>query len=195
MNYLPVLVDKFITDTSERFVRCSYFTVECEEPQPGWAVEYNNKRLPVFLIGLRGIIWKPLGRGKYFNTRLQVQKLFHEIEQNKLLLVELDEILIPTSLFQDTKVYRGQVYRVRDDLFQIAYKYRTDRISKKEFYRMIDEFSSSDRKSDNITSKKPLLWLSEKESKSFMEWENVVVEEARAIQDYADIARKTGENI
>lgn len=181
MKYIPVLVDKILKRKRVPLVRCTYFIVESDSPDPDWEIVYQNKRLPVFLLGLSGIIYKPLGRKRYFDTRLSVQQLFHGIEGYESLILELDELWIPQFFFEDLTVERGQVYRIREDLFTQAYYYRTGRISEEEFFNRIERDLMSIRTEKGMPDTQNLIWFSGKETKAFVEWENVVIEEARTI--------------
>lgn len=156
MGTIPVIVDDVKTYPDFEMTRCTYFTIESDTPSPDWILGLGNLDIPFYLLGLSGIIWKPV-KGDFFDNPDLIEKLFNAIEEGPGLYIDVNDIWLPNYLFYSSKSKRGDVYRIGEELFNKAYLYREDRISKEEFLMFCEKLEEE-------------LYFSEKEAYSFRRW-------------------------
>lgn len=136
-------------------VRCTYLSIECEDPLAGWNIVMNGTSNPFLLLGLSGIIYAPFGSSS-FNSIQLLDDLFDRFEDKGGLLINFDDLWLPAFLFS-RDVHVEEVYRLGYDLFLLAYAFRNGRLPLEIFQR-------------NAERMRELLRFSETETKVFMEW-------------------------
>jgi hypothetical protein len=127
---VPVLVE---TPNRPYFqmVRCHYISVECNDPRPEWQINLGGQPMPFLMLGLVGIIQQPFDAPR-FNTYGLIDQLFAGIEARADLLINFNDIWLPGFLFKaDPGV--GDVYRVVNELFTWAYRFRDGQSNKTDF--------------------------------------------------------------
>ncbi len=162
---VPVVVDDIKRYGKFKMTRCTYFTIECDAPSSNWVLELGKKSIPFLLVGLSGLIIKPIGDGSLFESSDSIEELFNTIESHPSLYVDINDFWLPNNLFQGAH-RRGRVYRVGSKLFRVAYLYREERISEGQFLRRCSELKSHIR-------------FSKKETRSFVSWSRSQIERAR----------------
>jgi hypothetical protein len=162
---VPVVVDDVKRYGKFKMTRCTYFTIECDAPSSNWVLELGKKSIPFLLIGLSGLIVRPIGGGRLFESSDSIDELFKTIESDPSLYVDINDLWLPNKLFQGLP-HRGEVYRVGSRLFHVAYLCREERISEDQFFRQCSELKS-------------LIRLSKKETRSFASWSRLQIERAR----------------
>ena len=155
---IPIMIDSIKKYKDFSMSRCTYFTVESDTPSPNWIINLEHLRIPFYLLGISGIIWKPLGDQLTFKSPDLVDELFEAIERIPELYVDINDIWLPNFLFRPGSPKRGNVYRVAEKLFAEAYRYRQDQIQQKKFLLYCEEAIR-------------LISFSGIETKSFHEWE------------------------
>lgn len=178
---IPVILDDVKKLRDFQMARCTYFNIECDTPSPGWSLGLADYNIPFYLLGLTGVIWKPVGEKVLFDSNGSIDELFDMIEENPSLYVDTNEIWLPISLFEPAALERGNVFRVNDDLFTKAYSFFTGHISKEEFLKSCVGY---EERSDNSVRD---VWHSEAETKSFKDWEKRHIE--IAIKNYPKNAK------
>jgi hypothetical protein len=173
---IPVTIDSVKTDSSFKFVRCDYFTFECETPSPGWILDLDQLHVPFLLTSLSGIIYRPSSDESFFSGSDQIEKLFDFLEDKGGLIVGTSDIWLPSSLVKKTlasasevKLQRGVTVRVSLDLFQLAMAYRTEALSQKQFEEETEEM-------------KEAVSFIEKENAAFRSWR--IMQRELAIKQY-----------
>ena len=162
---VPVVVDDSKSYGKFRITRCTYFTIECDAPSSNWVLELGKKSIPFLLIGLSGLIVRPIRGGRLFESSDSIDELFDTIESHPSLYVDINDLWLPNKLFQGLP-HRGQVYRVGFKLFHVAYLYREERISEDQFLRQCSELKGNIR-------------LSKKETRSFANWSRFQIQKAK----------------
>lgn len=166
---IPVLLDDFKDFENLKMSRFTYFTIECDEPSLGWELELKEARIPICLIGLSAIAWRPIDERFHEFKNLQlIDDLFNTIEEDGNLFIESEEIWFPNYMFSKFSKNRGDVFRVKLDLFNLAFRYQSGKIEMKEYISKADRFINGIR-------------LSEEETAAFRNWSNEQVSVAKEI--------------
>jgi hypothetical protein len=141
MFTVPVIVDDVKRLEDFDMTRCTYFSVECSEPQPHWYLGLRERRIPILLLGLSGIITGPNGPyGGEFHDALAIQKFFDLIEENPGMYIDINDVWLPNYLLGNNEIAPGNVYRLRSKLFSISIDFRNGLLTKEEFERQGKEY-------------------------------------------------------
>jgi len=162
---VPVVVDDVKRYGKFKMTRCTYFTIECDVASSDWVLQLGKKSIPFLLIGLSGLIIEPMGGGRLFRSSDSIDELFNTVERHPSLYVDVNDFWLPNKLFKGFP-HRGQVYRVGSKLFHVAYLYREERVSERQFLRRCSELKSYFR-------------FSKQETRSFTGWSRLQIERAR----------------
>ncbi len=162
---VPVIVDSIKYNDTFPFTRCTYYSIACDTPSPNWTLVLENHRIPFFLLGISGIIWKPLGEETLFNKPEVIDDLFDLIETTPECYVDIDDLWLPNLLFHE-QARRCDVYRLHHLLFSEAYRYRQGRITKSDFVKYCQDVRS-------------FAFYSEEETMSFRRWEERLIIQAK----------------
>ena len=151
---VPVLVE---TPSRSAFpmVRCHYLSIECDDPRPDWNLGPPGSGIPFLMLNLVGIVQQPFGAPR-FNTYGLIDGLFEGIETRANLTINFEDIWLPDFLFQP-QLSVGDVYRVGNKLFAVAYQYRDGRHSRDTFENLCKELHRE-------------IVLSEDETRAFQGW-------------------------
>lgn len=173
-NTIPLIVDDIKNYENIQFTRCIYLTIESDVPLPNWRLHYKNEILPFFMLGLKGIIYRPLTplgsvERDIFRSSKDFEELYTGIEADEDFYIGMDEIWIPNSIFRNTQ-RRGELYRIDSGLFHDCYKYTQGLIT----YNQLTEIT--ERKEDRIT-------ISETETYAFSAWRKSVIGEVRTSEE------------
>ncbi len=168
MGTIPIIIDDIKRYDKFHMSRCTFFSIAYDLPSPDWVLELEDSSIPFFLLGLSGIIWKPMGKKKVFDSCDSISQLFDKIEEHPELYVDTNDIWLPNRSFKDLPHKRGFVYRVKVKLFTEALRYREDQISQKQFLASCSGLKGS-------------VSFSKKETDSFRKWTTEQVEEAREL--------------
>jgi len=164
---VPVIVDDVKNYRNFSMTRCTYFTIECDVPSPNWILGLENRSIPFVLIGLSGVVFKPIGDSVLFLSAESIEELFNTIETSPSLYIDTNDLWLPNALFQAPH-RRGQVHRVGNKLFNEAYLFREDKISEDHFLHSCSHLSQETR-------------YSEKETLSFENWGKSQIEKAKGL--------------
>ncbi len=127
---VPILVET-LTRPYFPMVRCNYISIECDDPSPGWQIGLNNLFAPFLLLELVGIVQQPLGAARFTSYTL-VNQLFEQVEKQASLIINFEDIWLPSFLFA-SPLHVGDVYRVSNELFSEAFRYRDGRRNQEQF--------------------------------------------------------------
>jgi hypothetical protein len=132
MATIPVIVDAVRTHGDLKQARCRYYTIASDEPVTSSFSLKTGQRFPFLLLGLTGIIFKPLGRAKRFAKAVQITELFEAVEHDGTLFVASDVVHLPLDGLTgsaDGHGVRGMVYRIPIELFSLARNFTRGQIS------------------------------------------------------------------
>lgn len=179
---VPVIVDSVKIDTRNlldrtgpgeesalRFItRCNYLSVECDFPKPNWSIRIGGLNLPFLMLGLTGVIHRPFD-GDNFDTPDKIEDLFVRVEKTAELLVNINDVWLPTFLFERRNAIpkKGQVYRVHIDLFSAAFLYREGRLGPTTFLERCHGINQHGA-----------VILSEEETAAFTAWHKTQIQHA-----------------
>jgi hypothetical protein len=166
---VPVSVDAVRTVGGTEMARVTYFVVASEVPAPTWLIRPRlASEFSVEVLGLMGVICGPGPGIPRFSRPDQIAALFEEVEASPELSVELEDLWIPRDwLARDHQPARGDVYRIQLPLFQAAYRFRTEELSREGFVER--------------TQWEGLISFSPEETDAFRAWADAQIDEARSI--------------
>jgi hypothetical protein len=131
---VPVELDAVRDIDGTQMARVTYFVIASDVPEPSWLLELGEGRgASVMALGLLGVVCGPGPRTTLFRLPEQIDGLFAEIGASPTLSIEIEDLWIPVSWLGGREPERGDVYRLERALFQDAYRFRTEEISKEEF--------------------------------------------------------------
>ncbi len=166
---IPVLLDDFKDFDDLKMSRFTYYTIECDELSLGWEIELEKIRIPVCLIGLSAIVWRPIDEKLHEFTNPQlIDDLFNAIEEKENLFIEFEEIWIPNYIFSKLSKNRGDVFRLKLDLFNYAFRYQSGKLEMEEYTTGVDRFIND-------------IKFSEAETDAFKNWSNEQVSVAKEL--------------
>jgi hypothetical protein len=166
---VPIFVDNTRPSGNARYVRCTYFCIDCQTPQTDWSLALNYDSIPIVLLGMSCIIISPL-EGGFFTAPQQIERLFDLIEQKDGLVIEVNDLLVPAWLLRDQETLRrGDTLRAGIDFFRSAFAFRAGRLSEEEYFLQAER------------AEQPLFFSAE-ETQAFRAWEENVINEVK--RDY-----------
>ena len=132
MTTVPVVLDGYPQNAHDGLVRCMYFTIVADEPQPDWTLQLRGGApVPFFMLGLRGIIHRPIDVAHpTFDNWMLLEDLIRAVEAHEGLSVDTEYLWLPTALLDPAwhlKVVsreqppRGSVFRLNQKLFGRAF--------------------------------------------------------------------------
>ncbi|MFC1705910.1 hypothetical protein ACFL59_03695 [Planctomycetota bacterium] len=169
MPTIPVIVDDTRRLDDLPTTRCRYYSIGCTDPTAAWFTTSEGKTFRFMLLGLSGIIYKPLGRARLFLSSDRIEALFEAIETASELFVDANHVWIPSVVLAQTprsEPARGEVWRISDELFRMAERYANDEIDAKHYHSACHELRNP-------------ATLSAKETAAFSAWSREQVEAAR----------------
>ena len=149
---IPLIVDDVKNTGSFPATRLIYFSIEQEKPAAGWSLGLPNLTIPLYSLNLSGILYQPPHPDEWFDTPDKIERSFLMIESTDAFFVDTNDIWLPNVLFEKTAApTRGNVYRVPDRLFDIAYAFRLGTISFDELAEQAVEYGHQVQFSQNET--------------------------------------------
>lgn len=179
---IPVIVDSVKKFGRFKMSRCSYFSIQCDQPSIEWSLDIQKKNIPFLMVGMSGIITRPSVDSSHFDGPGEITGLFETVEADPDLYIDHNDVWLPNHYLIDVapakplevpvaryksltfKPIRNFVFRLSQDLFQAAYQYRTGDISRTAFEKMGRSFA------------KPVAY-SETETIAFIQWQFNMIEE------------------
>ncbi len=133
---VPVIVDSVKKISGFKMTRVSYFSIESVEPSLGWHLILTEKNLvlPFLMLNLSGIIVSPLHGGPVFGSVDEIEDLFSLVEDGSdgTLFIDINDLWLPNQVFPK-EALRGEVYRLPQELFLAAMKFRKGIMEKRKF--------------------------------------------------------------
>jgi hypothetical protein len=130
---IPVFFDDRKAEAALTMIRCTYFSIESDGPSDAWCLELKQRRIPFLLLGLSGVITAPSRRRSFFDTPASIDGLFETIEASPDLFIDINDVWLPSGLFEDRPAARGDVYRIDAPLFLKAQGFRAGRLTPASF--------------------------------------------------------------
>lgn len=149
---VPVIVDSVKKMDEFAMTRCVYFSIECDTPEEGWWLAGFGMEIPFMMMGLSGVIAGPSPQEgpEFLNTRM-IDDLFDRIEDVTGLFVDTNDVWIPNRLVRRGEARRGEVYRLRQNLFNVAIRFRRGLMSDDQFQAKTGDMVESVRFSEAET--------------------------------------------
>jgi len=163
---VPVIVDDVKRHPGFLMTRCTYFSIECDQPSPGWTLSLKNAHIPFYMLGLSGIVLSPPGNEHEFVSASDIRELFDHIEAHDHLFVDVNDLWLPNACFPNDEIERGAVCRVGPRLFDLAFQFRHDLLPRQEFELLAREFGHE-------------VTLSRRETEAFRAWSDGQIATAR----------------
>jgi hypothetical protein len=117
------------------------------------------------ILGLAGIITRPLDAGRFSNVGL-IEGLYRRIEDEEGLLIDIGDLWLPLFLFEgSSRPEIGYVYRLNKDLFVLAFSFREGNLNIETY---IEECRRMER----------ALTFSEDEMGAFTAWREMQIKNA-----------------
>lgn len=159
---IPVIIDDVKKLENFNMSRCTYFSIQCDTPSPGWALTIQNIHISFLMMGISGIIYSPDDGSDKFDHPDKFEKVFSIIESHESLYVDINDIWIPNLFFTIGKQKRGSVYRIPLDVFLVALAFRENTSSLKGLVKACDKhpkgaiFQDDETSAFSIWSKKQI---------------------------------------
>ena len=160
---IPIVYDTIREIDGQKMLRCTYFTVQTDEPLPNWYLNLGNTTYPILLLNLEAIIIGAPKSPEMFRNPLDIDDMYEFIEKNTDLFVDINDIWVPHSWFKFKEFKPGSVFRLRSDLFTYCWKFRNDQISIYEFIENESILNLKERE-------ERMVYFSEEESTAFNKW-------------------------
>lgn len=128
---IPLIIEDVKLFGGVTVLRCIYFSIESDDPSPGWTLYLSRVRLPFFLLGLEGIILTPpledgTGRPR-FNSASDIRRLYEFVERDKehRFIISTNPIWLPDvmRISHGSHDPRGTVLRISPELFSASLAY------------------------------------------------------------------------
>ncbi|QLG44854.1 hypothetical protein [Costertonia aggregata] len=165
---VPIFIDDIKKFTDFRMTRCTYFSVESDNPIPDWGLNIDDENIPLVLLGFEGIVTKPLGEKALFGSDKDIQAFFELIERDDNFYIDVNDIWFPNFLFGYEVPKTSVVFRVSTKLFNLGYRFRNDKIPSQKFIAACGNHL-------------PEIYFSPLENNAFAQWEQLVIAEAKEI--------------
>ena len=131
---VPVSIDSVWDSPPIVFSRCTYLTIECDEPGSLWRLGTSGSSLSFVMLGLIGIVIARAGDSGPFTSSQDLDALYDMIESWPGLDIGSGEIWLPRFCFDDSlRPRRGDVYRVESTLFRDAYAFQDGQVQQEDF--------------------------------------------------------------
>ncbi|MEN8185519.1 MAG: hypothetical protein ABFR05_00160 [Bacteroidota bacterium] len=176
-NMIPIIVDVERNIDGHQMVRCSYFSVQSDEPLLNWKINIRSSNSPIVLLNLEAILVGSPSNPNDFKTIEDINEMYDFIEDsNEGLFVDINDIWIPVEMFGKTDIEQGMVFRIPDEQFILLWKFRNDRISIEELFSDEERFV---HKMMPDLKQKPPVYFSEEETMAFQKWTYKQIEQSR----------------
>jgi hypothetical protein len=165
---IPIVVDDVKTSRAFPMSRCTYFSVECHTLSPRWALEMRNLGIPLLMIELSGVVCEPMGAKGIFVSKQKIEDLFETVEKDPGVYIDTNDLWLPNSVF-DLKTYLkpNSVYSVGFELFEVAYGFRKQPVSTKQYV-------------EKCRKRRWKARYSARKTQALKAWHEMQIEEARA---------------
>ena len=175
---IPIITDAVRNIDGYKMVRCSYFTIQSDDPLSNLSLNNSGFESPAILLNLEAILIGAPNEQKMFNGIKDITALYDYVESNDNLYIDLNDIWVPLNMFGTGDITQGMLFRIPDYYFSLCWKLRNDRISAEELYGHIGRDYL-----DQTTASPPhpLLQHSRKETNAFKRWTKKQIEESRKI--------------
>ena len=175
---IPIITDAIRNIDGYQMVRCSYFTIQSDDPLSHLSLSNSGFDSPAILLNLEAILIGAPNDQKRFNGIKDINALYEYVESNDNLYIDLNDIWVPIKMFGTEKITQGMLFRIPDYYFSLCWKLRNDRISSEELFGHIGK-DYLDPATESPPH--PLLKHSKKETNAFKRWTKRQIEESRKI--------------
>jgi hypothetical protein len=136
MPNIPVIIDDIKRLDGFEMTRCVYFHIECEDTLDLWRLTSDGIEIPFLMLGLSGIIIRPMSGRSEFESAQDIEQLFSFIEglrqegrDEAHMNVEIADVWLPNRTLElQRQAIPGDVYRVDSVLFESAVAFTTGRL-------------------------------------------------------------------
>lgn len=125
---VPVIVDALRSIDDTPMTRCLYYTIAAAEPEQAGLTMPNGIGVPFLLLGAGGVLYRPSEARERFESAEDIEAVYRLVEEHETLSVELEYLWFPARplarVAPKGQPARGLVFRLRSDLFALAWRYR-----------------------------------------------------------------------
>lgn len=179
-DLIPILVDVERNIDEHQMIRCSYFSVQSDEPLPDWNLRIGKFNSPILLLNIEAILLGAPNETRVFKDHSDITAMYDYIESQDELFVDINDIWIPVEWFGGIKTKQGMVFRISQDLFTHAWKFRNDKIVADELMESANVKTAMEQ---SKSTQSPMVIFSEEETYVFTDWTKSQIEESRSRYD------------
>lgn len=175
---IPVIADVERNIDGYLMMRCSYLSIQSDEPIADLDIETGDLSFPVLLINMEAIILGTPGSSHKFASVEEIEQLYDYVDGQDHLFIDINDVWIPSAWFGKMEIVQGMLFRMPVEAFNRCWKLRNDRISSEEM------FADEDVREEAVIEKyqeNPRVIYSEEESMTFFNWTTYQIEESRRI--------------
>lgn len=131
---IPIIVDVERNIDEYQMIRCSYYTIQADEPITDLQLNIGDFDSPIFLLNLEAILIGAPNKTNRFETVQDIEAMYKYVEQYDELFVDINDLWVPIEWFGKVKIKQGMVFRIPAERFILCWKLRNDRISTDEMF-------------------------------------------------------------
>lgn len=167
---VPVFLDATRDVEGTSLARCSCFIVETEDPGTDLPLPLPGfEGTPFLIVGASAVVRGGAGGEPTFDRPEVVEALFQAVEERPEMSLQQSDLWLPSALLAGDREAagpeRGDVFRVRVDLFRLARRYTAQHLSLDSFLQEAETLREAVRPSPE-------------ETEVFRSWNRAQIEEA-----------------
>ena len=171
-TFIPIIIDVERNIDGISMIRCSYFSIQSDNPMSNWTISTGGIDSPVLLLSIEAILLGSRQSPDYFRSHSDVDSIYDFIEDHEGLFIDINDIWVPSSWFGTKELKQGLLFRISQDKFSLCWKFRNDIISTEEFMALDDEIDKS---------KSSFIRFSENENDAFRSWTDNQIKQSQEI--------------
>lgn len=173
---IPIISDAVRNIDKHQMVRCSYFTIQSDDPLSTLTLNTSSFDSPTLLLNLEAILIGSPGNYECFEKPQDIIELYNFVEDREDLFIDISDIWVPLEWFGEMEIKQGMLFRIPDSYFSLCWKLRNDRISTEELYR---DSSLYNQAHDTSKQREPIVVYAEEETAAFAAWTKMQIEQSR----------------
>lgn len=168
-TFIPIIVDVERNIDGIKMIRCSYYSIQSDEPMPNWSLNIGRNNAAMLLLNLEAILLGSPDSPDNFRNVNDIDAMYYLVEEHEGLFVDINDIWVPKRWFGKDDLKQGLLFRISQESFSWCWKFRNDVISAEEFLAFEKEMKDS------------YLRFSEEETNAFYMWTEKQILQSRDI--------------